>query len=120
MGVYVVSDRFSAPDLREPCTNQKMWKGLELHAVKSTSFYQKACIITEPFKSKSMPDFILTCLFSKQNANHKGTALAQTGEPSMLLSGLDTVRTFVSRHATYVRSNLTECVRIQAELPLLG
>jgi hypothetical protein len=67
-----------------------------------------------------MPDFILTCLFSKQNANHKGTELAQTGEPSMLLSGLDTARTFVSRHTAYVRSILTERDLLQAELSLLG
>jgi hypothetical protein len=46
--------------------------------------------------------FILTCLFIKQNANHEGNELAGTGEPSMLLSGLDTARTFVSRHVTYV------------------
>jgi hypothetical protein len=76
--------------------------------------------ITESFKSKSMPDLILICLFSKQNANHKGTELAQTGEPSMLLATIDTARIFVSSHATYVRSILTECVCVQAELPLLG
>jgi hypothetical protein len=44
--------------------------------------------------------FTLTCLFIKQNANHVGTELAQTGEPSMLLSGLDTARTFVSKLVT--------------------
>jgi len=46
--------------------------------------------------------FILTCLFIKQNANHEVNELAGTSEPSMVLSGLDTARTSVSRHVTYI------------------
>jgi hypothetical protein len=72
------------------------------------------------FQVNAYTRFILTCLFIKQNANHEGMELARTGEPFMLLSELNTVRTSVSRrYLSCTRSILTEQVCVQAEL-LLG
>jgi hypothetical protein len=105
MGEYAVSDRFGAR-LKETRPMRTVHKPENVEGVRAT-FREVHIILLEDmhyhrfFQVKAYARFfILTCLFIKQNANHEGTELSPTAEPSMLLSGLDTARTFVSRHVT--------------------
>ena len=104
MGEYVVSDRFSA-GLKETRPMRTVHKPENVEGLRAT-FGEVHIVLPEDmhyhqiFQVKAYTRFILTCLFIKQNANHEGTELARTGEPSMLVSGLDTARTCVSRHVT--------------------
>jgi hypothetical protein len=98
-------DRFGA-GLKETRPMRTVHKPENVEEVKAT-FGEVHIILSEDmhyhriFQVKAYARFfILTCLFIKQNANHEGTELARTGEPSMLLSGLDTARTFVSMQVT--------------------
>jgi hypothetical protein len=98
MGEYVVSDRFGA-GLKETRPMKTVHKPEIVEGFKAT-FGEVHIVLPEDmhyhqiFQVKAYTRFfILTCLFIKQNANHEGTELARTGEPFMLLSELDTVRT---------------------------
>jgi len=102
-----VSDRFGA-GLKETRPMRTLHKPENVEGVRAT-FSEVHIVLPGDmhyhriFQVKAYTRFfILTCLFIKQNANHEGNELACTGEPFMLLSGLDTARTFVGRHVTYV------------------